>query len=162
VPVRTYGGMGALRVAAALLRTLRPRACVYLPAAGWRSRRRLLETAGFQVSADPYLPVRTPRPGFAWLVAALCRMPERSVVVLRAPRAGAGALTRLQWATLADACKSMHHLPILELDGPDAESASTAADAVCSMVDSGVPFMLARLVSGRVAISLPEAAASLP
>jgi aspartate/tyrosine/aromatic aminotransferase len=157
-PVRLYTGVRALRIVAGLLRMLRPAARVHLPA-GHGDERALLACAGFPLDASPYLPEPALPRSFSTVLAALCRLPERSVVVLCADgHPLQAARTPAQWDALADACKSMQLMPILEMSGRELRRAAGESDAVRSMARGGVPFMLMHLGAGRVAISLRDAA----
>lgn len=147
--------MQALRIAAGLLRTLRPQAQVYLPAASSGSQRVLLETAGFSLSGSFYLPGQPAHAAFAAMLATLCRIPPASVVMMHTSiRKEPGSYTREQWSVLADACKAMRHFPILEISSRGLQRAGRDSAAVHGMAEREVPFMLMHLGVGRIAISV--------
>ncbi|HEY0293897.1 MAG TPA: hypothetical protein VGC69_01040 [Bordetella sp.] len=147
--------MQALRIAAGLLRTLRPQAQAYLPAASSKAQRALLETAGFALSGSFYLPGQPANAAFPAMLATLCRIPPSSVVMMHTSiRKEPGGYTREQWSVLADACKAMRHFPILEISSRGLYRAGRDSAAVHGMVEREAPFMLMHLGVGRIAISV--------
>jgi aromatic-amino-acid transaminase len=84
VTVQTLGGTGGLKVGADLLRRIDPAAQLWISDPSWENHRAVFEYAGFRVNTYPYYDARTHGVAFDSMLAALDKLPARSVVVLHA------------------------------------------------------------------------------
>jgi aspartate aminotransferase len=80
--IQSPGGCGALRLGAELIRVAMPEAVVHVSTPTWANHVPLLSGAGIKLESYPYFDAATGGVGFATMLAALERLPARSVVLL--------------------------------------------------------------------------------
>jgi len=143
--VQALGGTGALKVGADLLKRFVPDAKVWISDPSWENHRALFEGAGFQVETYPYYDPESHGVRVDAMLAALGRLPERSIVVLHAccHNPTGVDLTDGQWVKVVEACKAGGLIPILDIayqgfgDGIDAD-----ASAVRRFANAGIDFLV--------------------
>jgi aspartate/tyrosine/aromatic aminotransferase len=113
--LHTPGGTGALRVAADLIRVLRPAANVWLSTPTWPNHPQVFEAAGLSLRSYPYLGADGSLDLDALLVA-LREVPGGDVVVLHACCHNPTGIdpTPEQWAAIAEAVAGSGALPLLD------------------------------------------------
>src|ERR1700758_664239 len=82
--VQAPGGCGALRLGAELIRAASPDAVVYVSTPTWANHTPLLSGSGLRLERYPYFDPATGGVQFGAMMAALDRLPARSVVLLHA------------------------------------------------------------------------------
>ena len=143
--VQALGGTGALKVGADLLKRFVPDAKVWISDPSWENHRALFEGAGFQVETYPYYDPESHGVRVDAMLAALGRLPERSIVVLHAccHNPTGVDLTDGQWVKVVEACKAGGLIPFLDIayqgfgDGIDAD-----ASAVRRFANAGIDFLV--------------------
>ena len=82
--IQAPGGCGALRLGAELIRTAAPDAVVHVSTPTWANHVPLLSNCGLRLERYPYFDPATGGVAFEAMLAALDRLPARSVVLLHA------------------------------------------------------------------------------
>ncbi len=110
------GGTGALRVAADLLRRLRPGATVWLSTPTWPNHPQVFAAAGLETKAYPYLDPATGSLDLAGLLASLMDASPGDVVVLHGCCHNPSGVdpTPEQWSELAEVMAVRHLLPLVD------------------------------------------------
>src|SRR5438105_15209542 len=81
--VQAPGGCGALRLGAELIRAAAPDSVVHVSTPTWANHTPLLAGSGLRLERYPYFDPATGGVQFGHMMAALARLPARSVVLLR-------------------------------------------------------------------------------
>jgi aromatic-amino-acid transaminase len=145
VTLQALGGTGGLKVGADFLRSIAPKAELWISDPSWENHRALFENAGFTVSAYPYYDARTHGVNFEGMIAALHAMPAGTIVVLHAccHNPTGVDLAPEQWTAVIEAVTSRGLLPFLDFayqgfgDGLEAD-----ADAVRRFARAGIPIFV--------------------
>jgi aspartate aminotransferase len=114
--LHTPGGTGALRVAADLIRAVRPEATVWLTTPTWPNHPQVFAAAGLPTRSFPWLDERTGALDLDGLVAALHEAPRGDVVLLHACCHNPTGIdpSPAQWQAIADAVEAAGLLPLLD------------------------------------------------
>ena len=115
--IQAPGGCGALRLGAELIRAASPESVVHVSTPTWANHIPLLSGCGLKLERYPYFDPATGGVNFSAMVAALERLPARSVVLLHAScHNPTGAdLTDAQWRELLGLVKSRNLLPFIDM-----------------------------------------------
>jgi aspartate/tyrosine/aromatic aminotransferase len=110
------GGTGALRVAADLIRRLRPSATVWLSTPTWPNHPQVFGAAGLATASYAYLDVAHGAIDMAGLHASLQTAAAGDIVVLHGCCHNPSGVdpTPEQWATLADTIRGLDLLPLID------------------------------------------------
>jgi len=117
VTVQTLGGTGGLKVGADLLRRLNPGTDLWISDPSWENHRAVFEYAGYRVNAYPYYEPATHGLAFDAMLAALDKLPARSVVVLHACCHNPTGidLTPEQWERVIEKVNARELVPFLDM-----------------------------------------------
>jgi aromatic-amino-acid transaminase len=117
VTVQTLGGTGGLKVGADFLRRLNAGAQVWISDPSWENHRALFEYAGFTVNTYPYYDAATHGLDFDAMMAALRKLPPRSIVVLHAccHNPTGVDLDAAQWESVLEAVNARELVPFLDI-----------------------------------------------
>jgi aromatic-amino-acid transaminase len=169
--IQTVGSSGGLKVGADFLKRFFPDSCVWISDPSWDNHQSMFEGAGLVVKAYPYYDPATQGLRFDDMVAALDRLPPRSVVLLHAccHNPTGVDLTAAQWDALIPVLKRRGLLPYVDLayqgfgDGIEAD-----AHAIRAMADAGLAFIVTSSFSksmslygercGALSVVCPDAA----
>jgi aspartate aminotransferase len=115
--IQAPGGCGALRLGAELIRAAAPDAVVYVSTPTWANHVPLLSNCGLKLERYPYFDPVTGGVAFDAMLAALDRLPPRSVVLLHAScHNPTGAdLEDGQWRELLEVMRRRSLLPFLDV-----------------------------------------------
>jgi aspartate aminotransferase len=115
--VQSPGGCGALRLGAELIRTAFPESVVHVSTPTWANHVPLLGGSGLKLERYPYFDAATAGVDFSAMLAALEKLPERSIVLLHAScHNPTGAdLSEAQWRELAPLFKRRRLLPFIDM-----------------------------------------------
>jgi aspartate/tyrosine/aromatic aminotransferase len=115
--IQAPGGCGALRLGAELIRAAVPDAVVYVSTPTWANHVPLLSNCGLKLERYPYFDPATGGVAFDAMLAALDRLPPRSVVLLHAScHNPTGAdLEDGQWRELLEVVRRRSLLPFLDV-----------------------------------------------
>ena len=141
--VQTLGGTGGLKVGADFLRSINPRAEVWISDPSWENHRALFEFAGFKVQAYPYYDPATHGLKFDAMLDTLRKLPAGTVVVLHAccHNPTGVDLSADQWTRVIEVLVARGLVPFIDIayqgfaDGIDADAAAVRrAIAACPTV----------------------------
>jgi aspartate aminotransferase len=115
--IQAPGGCGALRLGAELIRAASPDSVVHVSTPTWANHIPLLSGCGLKLERYPYFDPATGGVNFSAMVAALERLPARSVVLLHAScHNPMGAdLTDAQWRELLGLVRNRNLLPFIDM-----------------------------------------------
>lgn len=115
--IQAPGGCGALRLGAELIRAAAPDAIVHVSTPTWANHVPLLSNCGLKLERYPYFDPATGGVAFDAMLAALDRLPPRSVVLLHAScHNPTGAdLEDGQWRELLEIVRRRSLLPFLDV-----------------------------------------------
>jgi aspartate/tyrosine/aromatic aminotransferase len=114
--LHTPGGTGALRVAADLLRAVRPEASVWLTTPTWPNHPQVFAAAGIAMRSFPWLDERSGGLDLQGVLGALGGAERGDVVLLHACCHNPTGIdpTAEEWTAIADAVESAGLLPLLD------------------------------------------------
>jgi aspartate/tyrosine/aromatic aminotransferase len=114
--LHTPGGTGALRVAADLVRRIRPDAVVWMPSPTWPNHPQVFAAAGLETRTYPYLDAATGELDAEAMVAGLRAVPAGDVVLLHACCHNPTGIdpTPEVWARIAEAVDEAGALPLVD------------------------------------------------
>ena len=155
VTIQTVGSSGGLKVGADFLKTWLPEAAVWVSDPTWDNHRSMFEGSGFAVHSYPYYDASTGGLRFDALLACLCGLPARSIVLLHAccHNPTGVDLSPAQWQQLIPVLRERQLLPYLDLayqgfgDGIDED-----AHAVRALADAGLTFFIANSFSKSMSV----------
>ena len=115
--VQAPGGTGALRVAADLLRRLRPDATLWLSDPTWTNHRGVFQAAGFQVKDYPYYDRNARRLRLDEMIESVRSMPETDIILLYGCCHNPTGLdpTPAEWERIAAAVAERGPTPVIDL-----------------------------------------------
>jgi aspartate aminotransferase len=115
--IQSPGGCGALRLGAELLRRADPATAVHVSTPTWSNHVPLLSGCGLKLERYPYYDAKTGGVLFGEMLAALDRLPSRSVVLLHAScHNPTGAdLSDAQWRELLPVFRKRGLVPFIDL-----------------------------------------------
>jgi aromatic-amino-acid transaminase len=144
--VQTVGGSGALKVGADFLKRYFPASQVWISDPSWENHRVVFEGAGLTVNTYPYYDELTGGLRFEEMLAAIDRLPARSVVLLHAccHNPTGVDLTAGQWAELAPVLQRRELIAFVDM-AYQGFGAGLAADAACIglLAQAGIPLIVA-------------------
>jgi aspartate aminotransferase len=116
VTVQTPGGTGALRIAAELVKKVRPGARVWLSQPTWPNHAAIMQAAGLQVETYPYFAAATNSLAFDAMRSALDGLPEGDVVVLHGGCHNPTGVdpSPAQWEAIAQVVATRRLLPLVD------------------------------------------------
>ncbi|MDQ5898800.1 MAG: aromatic-amino-acid transaminase [Pseudomonadota bacterium] len=148
--LQTLGGSGALKVGADLLRRLFPEAGVWISDPSWENHRVVFEGAGFAVHTYPYHDARSGGLRFEEMLAALSRLPARSIVLLHAccHNPTGVDLSSAQWQQLIPVLREREAIAFVDMAYQGfGEGLEPDAQAVRTLAESGVACLVANSFS---------------
>ena len=153
--IQSVGSSGGLKVGADFLKRWFPTSGVWISDPSWDNHRSMFEGSGFAVQTYPYYDAASGGVRFDDMLAALERLPARSIVLLHAccHNPTGVDLTRAQWDRLIAVLKRRELLAYLDLayqgygDGLDDD-----AYAVRALADSGAAFVVANSFSKSMSV----------
>ena len=148
--IQTLGGSGALKVGADFLKRSFPESRVWISDPSWENHRVVFEGAGFQVNSYPYYDGESGGLRFDDMLAAIGRLPPRSIVLLHAccHNPTGVDLTDEQWTALIPVLRERRLIPFIDIAyqgfgaGLDADAFSVRA-----LTDAGLPCLVANSFS---------------
>ena len=153
--IQSVGSSGGLKVGADFLRRWFPDSGVWISDPSWDNHRSMFEGSGFAVQTYPYYDAASGGVRFDDMIAAIERLPARSIVLLHAccHNPTGVDLTRAQWDRLIPVLKRRELMAYLDLayqgygDGLDDD-----AYAVRALADSGAAFVVANSFSKSMSV----------
>jgi aromatic-amino-acid transaminase len=144
--VQTVGGSGALKVGADFLKRYFPTSQVWVSDPSWENHRVVFEGAGLTVNTYPYYDEHTGGLRFEEMLAAIDRLPARSVVLLHAccHNPTGVDLTAGQWAELVPVLQRRELIAFVDM-AYQGFGAGLAEDARCIglLAQAGIPLIVA-------------------
>jgi aromatic-amino-acid transaminase len=155
VTLQTIGSSGGLKVGADFLKRWLPGSAVWVSDPTWDNHRAMFEGAGLAVHSYPYYDPTTQGLRFSEMLAALDRLPERSVVLLHAccHNPTGVDLSAAQWQELIPVLARRRLLPYLDLayqgygDGIEQDAA-----AIRMLADAGLTLLVANSFSKSMSV----------
>ncbi len=116
VTVQSLGGTGALKLGADFLKRFFPNSGVWISQPSWENHRQLFEAAGFKVENYPYYDAKTHGLDFDGMLAAIKKLPARSIVLLHAccHNPTGVDLNRDQWKAVVEVFKNSDLIPFID------------------------------------------------
>jgi aromatic-amino-acid transaminase len=153
--LQTIGSSGGLKVGADFLKRWLPGSAVWVSDPTWDNHRAMFEGAGLAVHSYPYYDPTTQGLRFSEMLAALDRLPERSVVLLHAccHNPTGVDLSAAQWQELIPVLARRRLLPYLDLayqgygDGIEQDAA-----AIRLLADAGLTLLVANSFSKSMSV----------
>jgi aromatic-amino-acid transaminase len=153
--IQSVGSSGGLKVGADFLKRWFPGSEVWISDPSWDNHRSMFEGSGFTVKAYPYYDAATGGVRFDAMLAAIERLPARTVVLLHAccHNPTGVDLSTAQWDRLIPLLKRRELIPYLDLayqgfgDGLEQD-----AYAVRAMAASGMAFIVANSFSKSMSV----------
>jgi aromatic-amino-acid transaminase len=153
--LQTIGSSGGLKVGADFLKRWLPGSAVWVSDPTWDNHRAMFEGAGLAVHSYPYYDPATQGLRFSEMLAALDRLPERSVVLLHAccHNPTGVDLSAAQWQELIPVLARRRLLPYLDLayqgygDGIEQDAA-----AIRMLADAGLTLLVANSFSKSMSV----------
>ncbi len=117
VTVQALGGTGGLKIGTDFLQRVNAGAGVWISDPSWENHHALFESAGFKVATYPYYDAARHDVNFPGMVAALEKLPARSIVVLHAccHNPTGYDLTPDQWTRVIEVVKARELVPFLDI-----------------------------------------------
>ncbi|MFT3663943.1 aromatic amino acid transaminase [Piscinibacter sp.] len=115
--IQSVGSSGGLKVGADFIARWLPGSAVWVSDPTWDNHRSMFEGAGLAVNTYPYYDAKTGGVRFAEMLAALDKLPAKSIVLLHAccHNPTGVDLTRAQWDELIPLLKRRNLIPYLDL-----------------------------------------------
>ncbi|BAN27085.1 amino acid aminotransferase [Caballeronia insecticola] len=115
--VQTLGGSGALKVGADFIKRYFPQSKLWVSDPTWENHRFIFERAGFEVNTYPYYDEATGGLLFDAMLAAIDKLPAKSVVLLHAccHNPTGVDLDQTQWVQLIDVLQKRDLLPFVDM-----------------------------------------------
>ena len=148
--VQTLGGSGALKVGADFIKRYFPQSKVWVSDPTWENHRFIFERAGFEVNTYPYYDEATGGLLFDAMLAAIDKLPAKSVVLLHAccHNPTGVDLDEAQWLKLIDVLQKRDLLPFVDMAYQGFGSGlDDDAFAVRELARRGVPAFVANSFS---------------
>ena len=161
VTIQAVGSSGGLKVGADFLRRWFPGSEVWVSDPTWDNHRSMFEGAGLAVHTYPYYDAANGGLAFDAMLAAVRRMPAKSVILLHAccHNPTGVDLTRAQWDALIPVLCERRLMPYLDLayqgfgDGIDTDAYAVRALAAASLADgSPLSFFVANSFSKSMSL----------
>jgi aspartate aminotransferase len=143
--MQTPGGTGALRVAADLLRKLRPQTRIFVPEPTWANHRPIFSAAGLEVISYPYYDVANAELRFDAMLAVLATMRANDVLLLHGcchNPTGADP-DEAQWEAIVQVLTRTGALPLVDLAYQGFGAGVREDASVLSLLASRLPELLA-------------------
>jgi aromatic-amino-acid transaminase len=144
--LQTVGGSGALKVGADFLKRYFPASQVWISDPSWENHRVVFEGAGLTVNTYPYYDELTGGLRFAEMLAALDRLPARSIVLLHAccHNPTGVDLNAGQWAELVPVLQRRELIAFVDM-AYQGFGAGLAEDAACIglLAQADIPLIVA-------------------
>ncbi|SAK88971.1 aromatic amino acid aminotransferase [Caballeronia calidae] len=148
--VQTLGGSGALKVGADFIKRYFPQSKVWVSDPTWENHRFIFERAGFEVNTYPYYDEATGGLRFDAMLAAIDKLPAKSVVLLHAccHNPTGVDLDESQWVKIIDVLQKRDLLPFVDMAYQGFGSGlDDDAFAVRELARRGVPAFIANSFS---------------
>ena len=153
--IQSVGSSGGLKVGADFINRYFPGSQVWVSDPTWDNHRSMFEGAGLTVNTYPYYDASTGGLNFGAMLAALRKLPAKSVVLLHAccHNPTGVDLSTAQWDTLIPVLRERELIPYLDLayqgfgDGIEAD-----AHAVRALASAGVSFFIANSFSKSMSV----------
>ena len=148
--VQTLGGSGALKVGADFIKRYFPKSQVWVSDPTWENHRFIFERAGFEVNTYPYYDEATGGLLFDAMLAAIDKLPAKSVVLLHAccHNPTGVDLDEAQWVKIIDVLQKRDLLPFVDMAYQGFGSGlDDDAFAVRELARRGVPAFIANSFS---------------
>ena len=153
--IQSVGSSGGLKVGADFINRYFPGSQVWVSDPTWDNHRSMFEGAGLTVNTYPYYDAETGGLNFDAMLAALRKLPAKSVVLLHAccHNPTGVDLSTAQWDTLIPVLRERELIPYLDLayqgfgDGIEAD-----AHAVRALASAGVSFFIANSFSKSMSV----------
>src|SRR6478735_6022342 len=148
--IQSVGSSGGLKVGADFIARWLPGSAVWVSDPSWENHRSMFEGAGLAVHTYPYYDAATGGLAFDDMLAAIRRMPPKSVVLLHAccHNPTGVDLSRAQWDALIPVLCERRLMPYLDLayqgfgDGIHADAYAVRALAAARRADGSAPSFL--------------------
>ncbi|WP_144151506.1 amino acid aminotransferase [Paraburkholderia sp. BCC1885] len=144
--LQTVGGSGALKVGADFLKRYFPASQVWISDPSWENHRVVFEGAGHTVNTYPYYDEQTGGLRFDEMLAAIDRLPAKSVVLLHAccHNPTGVDLSLAQWAALAPVLQRRELIAFVDM-AYQGFGAGLTEDAACVglLAEAGVALIVA-------------------
>jgi aromatic-amino-acid transaminase len=144
--LQTVGGSGALKVGADFLKRYFPASQVWISDPSWENHRVVFEGAGHTVNTYPYYDEQTGGLRFDEMLAAIDRLPAKSVVLLHAccHNPTGVDLSLAQWAALVPVLQRRELIAFVDM-AYQGFGAGLAEDAACVglLAEAGVALIVA-------------------
>ncbi|HJW11934.1 MAG TPA: amino acid aminotransferase [Albitalea sp.] len=153
--LQTVGSSGGLKVGADFLKRWFPASEVWVSDPTWDNHRAMFEGAGFTVHTYPYYDPATGGLKFDAMLAALNRLPARSIVLLHAccHNPTGVDLTHAQWEQLIPLLRERELLPYLDLAYQGyGDGIAQDAFAVRALASAGLSFFIANSFSKSMSL----------
>ena len=153
--LQTVGSSGGLKVGADFLKRWFPSSEVWVSDPTWDNHRAMFEGAGFTVHTYPYYDAATGGLKFDAMLAALKRLPAKSIVLLHAccHNPTGVDLTRAQWDQLIPLLRERELLPYLDLAYQGyGDGIVQDAFAVRALASAGLSFFIANSFSKSMSL----------
>lgn len=148
--LQTVGGSGALKVGGDFLKRYFPDSELWISDPSWENHRVVFEGCGFAVKSYPYYDDRTGGLHFEKMLAALKRLPPRTIVLLHAccHNPTGVDLSKRQWEELIPVLRDAGLIPFVDMAYQGfGEGIVEDAFAVRMMADAGITFLVANSFS---------------
>ncbi len=153
--IQSVGSSGGLKVGADFLARYFPGSQVWVSDPTWDNHRSLFEGAGLTVNTYPYYDAATGGLKFDAMLAAIARLPARSVVLLHAccHNPTGVDLSAAQWDQLIPVLREREVLPYLDLAYQGfGDSIAQDAYAVRALAAAGLSFFIANSFSKSMSV----------
>ena len=153
--LQTVGSSGGLKVGADFLKRWLPDSEVWVSDPTWDNHRAMFEGAGFKVNTYPYYDAATGGLKFDAMLAALQKLPAKSIVLLHAccHNPTGVDLTQAQWEQLIPVLRERELLPYLDLAYQGyGDGIVEDAFAVRKLAASGLRFFIANSFSKSMSL----------
>jgi aromatic-amino-acid transaminase len=153
--IQSVGSSGGLKVGADFLARYFPGSQVWVSDPTWDNHRSMFEGAGLTVNTYPYYDAATGGLKFDAMLAALARLPARSVVLLHAccHNPTGVDLSAAQWDQLIPVLREREVLPYLDLAYQGfGDSIAHDAYAVRALAAAGLSFFIANSFSKSMSV----------
>ena len=153
--IQSVGSSGGLKVGADFIARWFPGSGVWVSDPTWDNHRSMFEGAGLAVQSYPYYDAKTGGVRFADMLAALDKLPAKSIVLLHAccHNPTGVDLTRAQWDELIPLLKRRNLIPYLDLAYQGfGDGIAEDAYAIRAIAAAGLPAFVANSFSKSMSV----------
>jgi len=153
--IQSVGSSGGLKVGADFIARWFPGSGVWVSDPTWDNHRSMFEGAGLAVQSYPYYDAKTGGVRFADMLAALDKLPPKSIVLLHAccHNPTGVDLTRAQWDELIPLLKRRNLIPYLDLAYQGfGDGIAEDAYAIRAIAAAGLPAFVANSFSKSMSV----------